>query len=373
MGLVEDVVQRKRSTVALVVPSIREESLKRFIDEWSKTSLFGCVDLILVEDNPTKTFKPEYGLVWCAAHVAWDRIDEHEWAKSIIPRRSDTVRSFGYWLAWAAGYEYIMTLDDDCYPNTDGDKFFSDHVTALQPRTRWFNTLSGGRPRGLPYENLGEKRVAINHGLWENVLDMDAPTQLVAPFEDHHDRSSRVVTPGFYFPMCGMNLMWRAEYTVLMYHMLMGSMLHDTDVRAPHRPKLMHERVGTWGVATDDKTFKLPFDRFGDIWCGIVAKKFCDAYGLLVTSGMPYVNHSRASNPFTNLRKEANGIAVNEKFWELIDGFDVGAHENSIDEAYGRLGSYISSMSHFAGDEFQGYFNELGRAMGEWSRLFRSD
>ena len=37
----------------------------------------------------------------------------------------------------------------------------------------------------------------------------------------------------------------------------------------------------------------------------------CDHLGLGVKSGLPYVHHSKASNPFTNLRKEYKGI-----FWQ---------------------------------------------------------
>ena len=41
---------------ALVVPTIREDSLRRFIKEWGKVKLFDRVDLIVMEDQPRKTF-----------------------------------------------------------------------------------------------------------------------------------------------------------------------------------------------------------------------------------------------------------------------------------------------------------------------------
>lgn len=37
----------------------------------------------------------------------------------------------------------------------------------------------------------------------------------------------------------------------------------------------------------------------------------CDHLGLGVKTGLPYIFHSKASNPFTNLRKEYKGI-----FWQ---------------------------------------------------------
>jgi hypothetical protein len=38
----------------------------------------------------------------------------------------------------------------------------------------------------------------------------------------------------------------------------------------------------------------------------------CDHLGLGVKTGLPYIFHSKASNPFTNLRKEYKGI-----FWQV--------------------------------------------------------
>jgi reversibly glycosylated polypeptide/UDP-arabinopyranose mutase len=46
----------------------------------------------------------------------------------------------------------------------------------------------------------------------------------------------------------------------------------------------------------------------GALCCGPV---ICDHLGLGVKTGLPYIYHSKASNPFTNLRKEYKGI-----FWQ---------------------------------------------------------
>jgi hypothetical protein len=45
----------------------------------------------------------------------------------------------------------------------------------------------------------------------------------------------------------------------------------------------------------------------------------CDHLGLGVKTGLPYVFHSKASNPFTNLRKEYKGI-----FWQVRPGWGPG-------------------------------------------------
>lgn len=373
MSLIEKVTAAKQRDTALVIPTIREPNFNAFMEQWSKTGLFDRVDLIVVEDNWHKSFKVDAGdsLSGARNHIAWEDMDgEFRWAKEIIPRRSDTVRSFGYWVAWMAGYDYLMTLDDDCYPITSRDHIDRMHKEALKPRTKWFNTLTNGRPRGLPYKNLGMQEVMLNHGLWTEVLDMDAPTQLVDPFEDNHDGSSRIVSPGFYFPFCGMNWMCKREAIVLMYHLLMGRMLVGPIVLDPEH-KSPKDRIGEWGPQQGNGpvTFQLPLDRFGDIWCGIIAKKLIDRRGWLVTTGTPYVRHSRASDPFANLRKEANGIALNETFWEVVDSFDPGGG-TTLEQDYWMMGKHIEDNRTKFPVEFYGYFDQLGRSMRKWAGLF---
>lgn len=326
----------KRSDTALVIPSIRKDSFDRFIKEWTPTGLFDRVDLILVEDNPKKTFATPSV---CREHFSWEDIDKHDWAW-IIPRRSDTVRSFGYWKAYNEGYDYLMTLDDDCYPNPDYPNLDELHKSMLT-RTRWFNTLNSVRPRGVPYFNLGERMVYVNHGIWTGILDYDAPQQLVNPVPEVYSHDNRIIPHGAYHPFCGMNAMWRRDVMVLSYHLLMGQSLGDDGVLS-----------------------KFPFDRFGDIWCGIIQKKICDHLNFAVSTGTPYIHHDRASSPFTNLRKEANGIEVNENFWAMVDAIDLYTYTAA--ECYGHIGGAISLW----GGEHREYWARLGAAMMTWAGLF---
>jgi len=376
--------------ICLVVPTIRENSMKDFIDRWRDIGLFEAVDLMVMEDNPTKTFTlpslvskseqeaAEKGQATDrnSYHLSWEDIaadlGENEW---IIPRRSDTVRSFAYWKAWKLGYKFIMTLDDDCYPCGEkdgvtytGQAFVGEHLRQLTQRTKWFNTLNSVKPRGIPFFNHGVcDNVIVNHGLWTNVLDYDAPTQLAAPVAEKFSFDSKVIPNGLYFPMCGMNVMWKAEATPLMYHLLMGK-----------------RKSAFPGMSTDkDGLVKLPFDRFGDIWAGILMKKVADHLRLSVATGMPYIRHERASNPFTNLKKEANGIEVNEGFWMYVDKIALnGSHE--LDVIYEQIGLWFQGecgdetvpmitqvFKEFA--EHEEYFVLLGKAMVQWARLFRKD
>ena len=298
-----------KKQIALVIPTIRENCFRDLVDRWGPMGLFDHCDLILMEDNPSKTFDlssilpdPRH------SHLCWHDIKQSlEEDESIIPRRSDTVRSYGYWLAWTREYEFILTLDDDCYPPTqeadgyeykDAAEFLNAHLACITNRSQWFNTLNSVKPRGFPYYNVGRRTdVIVNHGLWTNVIDYDAPTQLVDPKPENFSFSSSLVPQGSYFPMCGMNVMWKAEYTVWMYHLLMGQEVTPVIKNA--------------GTIVDGLK-RLPFDRFGDIWCGIFMKKCADMSGKAVSTGIPYIRHERASNPFANLKKEANGLEVNE-------------------------------------------------------------
>lgn len=344
--------------ICLVVPSIREKSINDFVERWNSIGLFDHVDLFLMEDNPTKTFNLSSTAL---KHFCWNDIENYLKSNSwIIPRRSDTVRSYGYLRAAQNGYKYIMTLDDDCYPCTnadgvtyDGLGFVNEHLKWLSSRSRWFNTLNSVKPRGIPYYNLGEnKNTLVNHGLWTNVLDYDAPYQLANPISEKFSYDNVIVPHRSFFPMCGMNVMWRAEATVLMYHLLMGQKITKPNVK-------------------DNQLVKLSFDRFGDIWCGIFMKKIADIKGYSVSTGMPYIRHERASNPFANLKKEANGIEVNEKLWEYVDKFTVYPLNNSnqsLAECYRQLGIHIEHYDEFP--EHVDYFKELGQAMQIWAGLF---
>lgn len=356
VGMGKMVNQRK---IALVVPTIREASIRRFLSEWGAggpSDLLGEVDLILVEDNPTHTmdlsdhFEEDGRENW--RHFDWAVIDRELGDVSwIIPRRSDTVRSFGYWYAWKAGYEYIMTLDDDCYPDKDYPNPHRDHLRSLSKRTQWFSTLNTARPRGLPYFNLGSRDdVKVNHGLWTNVVDYDACNQLANPTPEQFDHTSRIVPRRSYFPMCGMNVMWHRDATVAMYHLLMGQMW-DTE------------------FAVGELLKKLPFDRFGDIWCGIIMKKIADTVGWSVGTGTPYIKHDRASNPFANLKKEANGVEVNELFWEWVDSIWMTDEMTPV-ECYKAIASGMDDFGFEKFSEHASYFDDLRRAMLAWAALF---
>lgn len=307
----------------LVVPTIREDCIHEFLNAWDMLNW----EIIVVEDNP----KPTFRLLGDAERYSWAEIDEELGNRSWIISRHDTaIKSFGFWKAYQMGADYIFALDDDCMP-IPGTYFIEEHFDNLENTVRWTQSVPGQRTRGIPYRNQGHAdNVALSVGLWTGVPDFDSVYTLGArPDDIELPKSNQLMARGQYFPMCGMNLCFKREITPLMYFPLMGD--------------------------------GQPYRRFDDIWCGIIAKKIMDHLNLLVSVGKPFIHHKKASNVFTNLVKEAPGIAANESFWETIDGIDLT--ETSV------LGCMIEMGEELEKSD-DAYLKKLGQAVLTWCSLF---
>jgi len=320
-------------TCSIVVPTIREHSIREFLASWAKT--FSSAHVIIVEDNPTRTF--DLAAYPHVTHFSWEDIDRDFGSDSwIIPRRTDCIRSYGFLKAYQDHPDMVITLDDDCYPSGDGAQFIHRHWQALtQPAlsNAWQETGEGVPTRGIPYfQRHREWTCLLNHGLWDHVPDFDAPTQLVqARFPRQFTAVNQTIPVGQYFPMCGMNIAFRPELIPALYFLLMGQ--------------------------------GYQYDRFGDIWSGIIVKKICDHLGYAIKSGDPIVTHKRASNVWANLRKEAPGLEVNEEFWQVID--QVRLEGTTILECYREIAKSLTLEGQ--------YWPALREAMLLWTTLFDRD
>jgi len=320
----------------LVVPTIRENCINEFLLKWRKEPF---QEVIVVEDNPTKTFT-----IGNEQHYSWkeihDILGDDDW---IISKRDSAIRSFGFWMAWKRGATTIFTLDDDCWPvDWQNPKahtlhkpvwgFINEHFVRIYDQSRWTELVPGMRTRGLPYRNQGrQKNIVANVGLWTNVPDLDGAQSLLHPVERWEPPANcdRIMPTGQYFPWTGMNFAFKRDVAVMCYFPLMGQ---DS-----------------------------PYGRFEDIWFGIIFKKIADHLGLLVSVGHPFVYHARASNPFNNLIKEAPGIKANEDFWELVDGIQLSGRTPA--QCMSEVGDQLSGHTDV-------YWSKLGRAILVWVKLF---
>ena len=323
----------KEIKTVVVVPTIRKQGIRDFLSQW-KIGLKKA-KIIVIEDNPGKTFDIKgFSNV---THYAWEDIDkdlgENAW---IIPRRTDCIRSYGFYKAYFTQPDMVVTLDDDCYPlKGQENNFLGRHWERLEESVSdeaWYETGEGVTSRGVPYFNRSRIwRCVLNHGLWKGIPDLDAPTQL-ANSRTHQEFicKNQIIPIGKYFPMCGMNLAFRPEIIPALYFLLMGK--------------------------------DYPYDRFGDIWSGIFLKKICDHLGYAIHSGEPVVLHQRASNVWSNLRKEEPGLEVNEKLWKIMDRIVLKGR--TFGECYMQLAKELD----FHGE----YWDKLKSGMQGWTKLFTS-
>lgn len=360
------------SLVCVVIPSIRETMLRQWLAEW-KYDLFDAtftselhgdtqnwgIHLVIVEDNPEKTFQLDDELLKGIdyEHVSWKEIDDELGKRSwIIPRRTDCIRSFGFYRAAKLGAQAVITLDDDVKPYREDDDegtVIEEHLENLHIPTgatgaipAWTSTISPIKDsdhelkvRGYPYrQTKRQQRVVISHGMWTGYPDLDSVTQLVEGWiaEYCYQPENQYIPMGIYYPMCGMNLAFVRELIPIMYFLLMGE-----------------SRDGE----------KWPVDRFGDIWAGIISKKIIDYFGWAVWSGFPYVHHTRMSDVWTNFEKERVAIRINEDFWKVVDAV---VPSRTLADCYYLIARAIGRCT--LGGEVR-YWKTLATAMREWVDL----
>ena len=303
-----------------------------FLKEWDELK---NAELIIVQDIGDKVEIPKgfYGRVYDHDDVYSD-LEDDSW---IIPSQSSACRSYGYYKAWQLNPDYIFTLDNDCYP--DGSSFLNGHIENLKGHTTLGFVTSTPQyefTRGFPYGIRDKNPIALSHGLWSNVPDLDAATSLHNPdlrFIPSYEDERYVIPQYNYYPLCGMNLAWRAGLTPALYFGIFGP---------------------DWG-----------FDQYDDIWAGFLSKKVMDHLGLAVMTGYPSVEHRKQSNVFVNLKKQAPGLAMNEVFWKIIR--DIPLYSDNVVDAYREL---IENLPNTVENEPLGYTLQFKKACLTWISLF---
>ena len=283
--------------IAVVVPTIRPEMMKGFMKAWQFLFDRHDVDFILVVDGKDQ-------------HIVHDgkRVDLKS---DLVSKFSAGCKQLGF--LYIANnlpeIEYIIAIDDDCFPIGDP---IQDHIDALNKKVpiSWMSTASDYM-RGFPYAIREEAPVMLSHGIWYGVYDWDAPSQLLKA-DKGVEFYKGVIPKGIFFPCCGMNLAFRREALPYIYF-------------AP---------VGHFKGA----------ERFDDIFMGImVVKKFAELNWGIV-SGFAMVEHKRASNVFNSLEKEAVGIKHNEEFYKDIENYKGDKWFNEFRIKYKKWENYVSKL-----------------------------
>lgn len=242
-------------------------------------------------------------------------------------RGCDSIRSAGFLHAYKNGADYLLTVDDDCHIPPD---WAEKHVEALSQELHpWWSTIEHARTRGMPYEQPPSK-VAISHGVWDGVPDLDARTQQKLPHLRivNYGRWQRIGAP---FAQSSMNLGFRREVTPVMYQPNQGE--------------------GT------------PFDRFADIWGGMLAQYSLTKHNYAFLNGGAVVTHDRASNVEVNLVKEAPGAAVHEDFYKYIWTWYIKG--STLTKTYAQLAKHVGG--YLATNDTEAlYFERLSVNMLRW-------
>lgn len=296
--------------------------------------------------------------------------------EDLIPRKTDTCRSFGFYMAWKQGYRYVVTLDDDCLTHPG---FLQRHaVLGQKTQTKsvssvpWYNTLdnlvleTNGEAnreanhrwyaRGFPYRyridppqeptfGTAAGRVVCNMGMWLKVPDINGLDKLDHEIPDGvamHERQLAVAS-GTNFSLCIMNVGILAEAVPAFYQL-------------PMNIEICNARL----------------DRFGDIWSGYILKKLADVRGDLVTIGEPLVTHTKAGNTNRETRVEHFGHLLENYFYRFVD--EAAAKVTPADYAP----MYAQFAEHFAataGNDnlppgYHEFFERMSDRMIRWAGLF---
>jgi reversibly glycosylated polypeptide/UDP-arabinopyranose mutase len=188
--------------------------------------------------------------------------------------------------------------------------------------------------RGYPFSRREGVKTVVSHGLWLNIPDFGAPTQMVKPNYRNTNYVDIVQTipEGTLFPMCGMNLAFNRDIIgPAMYFGLMGE--------------------------------GYPWGRYDDMWAGWCVKTICDHLGYGVKTGIPYVRHDKASDWQNNFKKEKRGILWQEEIIPFFESVEFHEHSDSVVDCYTELANKVESELTFL-DE---YFAELAEGMRIWA------
>jgi hypothetical protein len=238
--------------------------------------------------------------------------------------RCSSIRSAGFLKAYEEGADIILTTDDDLHFPTD---WAEDHVRGLTSELHPWSMTMDFRMRGLPYLARALP-VAITHGLWDGIPDVDARTwKETGGYRVRHKGEWKRIHPPFC--LSSMNFGFIREVMPVMYQPAQGE-----------------------GYA---------YSRFDDIWLGLLAERLLMFHGYGFLNGGACVYHERASDPEENFKQEAPGIKTHERFWKWIWDWTPAMAGGSLVGDYLALADRVEAFK----DETP-YFVGLAANMRRW-------
>lgn len=287
---------------AVCLATIRPDLANVWLSKWHDLFSKHDVDVYIIQDTDHKTLM-ERDNVRVFDHT--DVTKDLGKLASAIPRKTGACRSYAMLQAYRQGYDFYLSLDDDCFPvvkeadswSCSHHDIFLSYENAFKPKHwphyRYFDVASSmGYPyhlRGYPYGIRKARDVAAQYGIWLKIPDYDAITTIDKGIkEEMHIKGKVEAVPKFSgFTGCIMNVAISHKYLPIMYQLLMGDV------------------VG--------------YDRFDDIWSGLLLKKIADHFeDVVLINGYSQIHHDRASNPYKTLMQELPGMAKNETLWDEL-------------------------------------------------------
>ncbi len=150
---------------------------------------------------------------------------------------------------------------------------------------------------------------------------------------------------GTLFPMCGMNLAFNRELIgPAMYFGLMGDgqpLGRYDDMWAGWCSKVgcthfLHAGSAGFLLAS--------LCNYLSMLTTVFVQVICDHLGLGVKTGKPYIWHSKASNPFVNLKKEFHGIFWQEDIIPFFEDVQLPESATTVGECYRSLAKQVRTL-----------------------------
>lgn len=255
-------------------------------------------------------------------------------------------RNAAIMLAFASGYDYILTVDDDNYPLPNADAFIAGHITAHQQilidtvvasGTPFLNTGALCTPqfhaRGVPYgmnttpivqHVIISPQVVVSQAQVLGDPDCDAVERMCNAPDVKAVTANAIIKPGTYAAFNSQATMWKREW-------------------APVMAVLPH--IG----------------RYDDIFASFIFARMARTYNTALYVGEPCMRQVRNEHDLTkDLKAEYWGMSRAIEFCRVLDLAHISA-DMPLWQAYGELTSAVANVLPRATIDF----------MNEWVRTWR--